>query len=141
MAGVEVDPQMKVISNVILMRDNKILLGLRSADRATFPGCWAVPGGHLEPGETAEEAALREMQEELGVSVGNLSVLEPIALEADNQSILFHMFTATQWQGGEPLIQNEEHSKIHWFSITEACVLENLALEGYRKCFSALTED
>lgn len=38
-------------------------------------GQWALPGGRLDPGETAEEAALRELDEELGVALPESSVL------------------------------------------------------------------
>ncbi len=38
-------------------------------------GTWASAGGHLEPGETLEECARREAQEELGVSVADLRFL------------------------------------------------------------------
>ena len=39
------------------------------------PGCWAVPGGGLEPGEDAEQAARREFWEETGCRLRNVSFL------------------------------------------------------------------
>jgi 8-oxo-dGTP pyrophosphatase MutT (NUDIX family) len=38
----------------------------RSADRKLLPGIWDVVGGHLEPGESPEEALAREIEEETG---------------------------------------------------------------------------
>lgn len=37
-----------------------------------FTGCWAVPGGHLDPGEEEEAACRRELEEETGLKVGGL---------------------------------------------------------------------
>lgn len=53
---------------MILYRDGKVLLQHRD-DRPDigWPGAWAIFGGHVEPGETPEAAALREVEEELGL--------------------------------------------------------------------------
>lgn len=42
---------------------------LLMVERSDFPGCWALPGGHIDPGEDAVEAALRELWEEAGLWV------------------------------------------------------------------------
>lgn len=42
-------------------------------------GDWIPPGGHIEPGETPSDAAIREMKEELGVDITK-DMLEPFAL-------------------------------------------------------------
>lgn len=52
----------------------RVLLQLRSAHVLT-PGVWALPGGALEPGESAEAAALRETEEEVGLDASRLSVV------------------------------------------------------------------
>jgi 8-oxo-dGTP diphosphatase len=50
---------------IVRPKDEKILLVKRAADLRS-PGHWGVPGGHMEPGETEAETALREGIEELG---------------------------------------------------------------------------
>ncbi len=46
-----------------------LLLTRRAARMSTHPGQWALPGGRVDPGETAEEAARREVEEELGLTL------------------------------------------------------------------------
>lgn len=45
---------------------NRVYVHRRSADRRLLPGIWDVVGGHLEPGESPEEALAREIEEETG---------------------------------------------------------------------------
>jgi mutator protein MutT len=52
-----------------------LLLTRRAAGLTAHSGQWALPGGRIDPGETAEQAALREMEEEVGLSPGAGSVL------------------------------------------------------------------
>ncbi|MFZ4812599.1 MAG: NUDIX hydrolase [Ilumatobacteraceae bacterium] len=51
------------------------LLARRAARMNAHAGQWALPGGRIDPGETPEQTALRELDEELGVSLDESSVL------------------------------------------------------------------
>src|SRR3954468_19461670 len=52
-----------------------LLLTLRAAGLRAHSNQWALPGGRCDDGETAVEAALRELHEELGVQLGRDDVL------------------------------------------------------------------
>ena len=52
-----------------------VLLTLRAAGLRSHRGQWALPGGRCDEGETAVEAALRELREELGLELGPGDVL------------------------------------------------------------------
>ena len=60
----------KVGVGVFVVKDGKFLMGRRKGAHAA--GTWALPGGHLEFGETLEECAHREVMEETGVVVKNI---------------------------------------------------------------------
>ena len=55
------------VAVAILYRENKFLMQLRdNIPNIIAPGCWALFGGHIEPGETPEIAVQREVMEEIG---------------------------------------------------------------------------
>jgi isopentenyldiphosphate isomerase len=54
----------------IVTPDERLILQLRSREKITYPGLWDVScAGHVSAGESAVESALREFEEELGLSV------------------------------------------------------------------------
>jgi 8-oxo-dGTP pyrophosphatase MutT (NUDIX family) len=64
-------PIIMVGSGVLLVRENQVLLQRRKDN-----GLWGIPGGSLEPGETLEEAAIRETYEEVGLVIDQLTLFK-----------------------------------------------------------------
>jgi 8-oxo-dGTP diphosphatase len=56
---------------VFVKKDGKILVGKRKGSHGG--GTWALPGGHLEPGESFETCCKREVLEETGLIIDNIS--------------------------------------------------------------------
>jgi 8-oxo-dGTP diphosphatase len=54
---------------LIVDDDGRIFIQRRSPDRRLFPDTWDIVGGHVEPGETIEDALHREVREETGWTV------------------------------------------------------------------------
>ena len=61
-------------SAAIFRDDGKLLIGLRGKDPRRV--VWSLPGGHIEAGETAGNAALRELREETGVEAELLGLVD-----------------------------------------------------------------
>lgn len=77
------------VAIAILHQEGQFLLQLRDdIPHIIFPGHWAFFGGHLEPGEDAETAVYRELQEEIGYGAAGLELFE--RLETDR--IVRHVF-------------------------------------------------
>lgn len=60
--------QLRFVNIIIINDDNKIILPKRTSNRRIFPNCYDFSvGGHVNSGENYEEAAYRELKEELGI--------------------------------------------------------------------------
>ncbi|GAA5190037.1 (deoxy)nucleoside triphosphate pyrophosphohydrolase [Rugosimonospora acidiphila] len=60
---------------VLVDPSGAVLMQLRDEYAPSSPNLWALPGGQIEPGETPEQAARRELLEETGLTAGELSPL------------------------------------------------------------------
>lgn len=92
---------------VLVLRDGKILTGTR-LDRKSR-GQTGGPGGHIEAGETPEEAAIRETREEFGITCRNLI---PLGTTKGGWS---SVFVCTDFDG-EPHADGEEMGHAKWLT-------------------------
>ncbi len=64
----------RLAASAAIFRDGRILLGERG--KGAMAGYWSLPGGHVEPGETARAAAAREVLEETSITAEILGLLD-----------------------------------------------------------------
>jgi acetyl-CoA carboxylase carboxyl transferase subunit beta len=83
-------------ASVALIDHDKVLLIQRN--RAPYHGLWTLPGGRLEPGETPEEAAVREIREELGLTCYRLMPVCRMWLGPDRRFLL-QVFATEAFEG------------------------------------------
>lgn len=132
--------RMRVCVGALVIREQegpRLLLGKRAASRTAYPGVWDVPGGHCEPGETPEQALVRELQEELGVTptawrrLAEVCVPDGAGREAP---LRLHLYAVTAWEGTPHNRQPAEHTEVAWFPLEAACGLD-LAHPSYPALF------
>ena len=104
---------------VFVNRNGKILVGKRKGSHGT--GTWALPGGHLEPGESFETCCKREVLEETGLVVENIS---PMVFTND----VFHdeglhyitLFFMGEYESGEAIVAEPLHcEEWRWVSLDQ----------------------
>ncbi len=91
---------------VVVLRAGAVLLVRRG--KAPSLGAWSLPGGAQELGETAEQAARRELFEETGLEVGALALAANVdTIHRDTSGrVQFHYTIidfAARWISGEPV--------------------------------------
>jgi mutator protein MutT len=125
----------------LIVQGDRILLGKRSPERAFWPNVWDVFGGHIEPGEQPEQALVRELQEELGITpqqwaeLGILRESVPEQNDTPGVDIDVYFYCVTAWRGTPTNRQPHEHSIVQWFSYAEAIELD-LAHPSYPQLFA-----
>ena len=95
----------RVVGAVVLVnRAGEVLMQLRD-DRADIsdPGLWVVPGGGAAQGESAEQAARREFQEETGYRLGQLAPLLTDARALPDGTLELRHFFMARYDGRKPL--------------------------------------
>jgi 8-oxo-dGTP diphosphatase len=106
----------KVGVGVLVWKEGKIALVKRTG--ASGAGTWSPPGGHLEYGEFALEAARRETREEIGVEIENLKTLgftEDISTEYNTHYIT--IWVQCNWASGELKPTDVEFTESGYFNM------------------------
>lgn len=105
----------RVGASVLLTRKGKVLLHRRS-NTGWADGMLAIPGGHLNEGETARQAAVREAMEELGlaISIERLNFLAN-ALVRSNHEYIYQVFLVELKDSEKPAnTEPEKCSELVW---------------------------
>ena len=101
----------------IAIRDGEcVLLGLRKAGHA--PGVWCFPGGHMEGGESFEDCALRETEEETGIilATAKLWTVENTVYHRENKHYVVIFMVADLPLGQRPQVMEPERcEEWDWF--------------------------
>jgi 8-oxo-dGTP diphosphatase len=89
--------------------DARVLLAQRPAGRA-MAGLWEFPGGKVEAGERPEQTVIRELREELGISVTE-ACLAPLTFASHAYAdfhLLMPLYVCRRWQGAVTAKEGQE---------------------------------
>ncbi len=89
-----------VVAAALVDADGRVLLQQRPEGRS-LAGLWEFPGGKVEPGETPEAALIRELEEELAITVPQACVAPAAFASAplDDRHLLLLLYITRKWTG------------------------------------------
>jgi len=101
---------------------NELLLIRGNTNKSNWPNLYNAVGGHIEPGETIDEAARREIREETGIiELEHLALRGTIAItNGNNPGILLFIFTA---QTSTKTLQNSPEGTPEWLPVSSLAQL------------------
>ena len=103
------------VSLVVVVDDNEKLLVIKRSKQSTDAGRWESPVGHRDSGETAEEAALREVKEETGLKV----TLFPESFQKTNPDGKKIQVFMARAKTTEVKLEPKEHDEFKWLTLKE----------------------
>ena len=105
-------PLVLVVACALVDVDGRVLIAQRPQGKQ-LAGLWEFPGGKVEPGETPEEALVRELKEELDIEVAQ-ACLAPFVFTShayESFHLLMPMWLCRRWSGS---VRALEHQATAW---------------------------
>jgi len=105
-------PLVLVVAAALIDADGRVLLAERPAGKS-MAGLWEFPGGKVESGERPEASLIRELREELGITVKE-ECLAPFAFAShayENFHLLMPLYLCRRWEG---IVQPQEGQRVVW---------------------------
>ena len=106
-----------VVACALIDVDNRVLIAQRPEGKA-MAGLWEFPGGKLEPGERPEASLIRELHEELGITVRE-ACLAPLTFASHAYEafhLLMPLYICRRWEGG---VTAREGQELAWVRVNK----------------------
>jgi 8-oxo-dGTP diphosphatase len=101
-----------VVAVALIDADRRVLIAERPEGKQ-LAGLWEFPGGKIEPGERPEETLIRELHEELGITVEE-PCLAPLTFAShayESFHLLMPLYVCQRWSG---FVQPREGQRLKW---------------------------
>jgi 8-oxo-dGTP diphosphatase len=131
-------PARPVCSLVVVELGQRVLLGFNVARQQ-----WELPGGSLKMGESAHEAAIRELEEETGIRADRLSPVARAEFSFSGEATSLAVVFAVVLDSDPNLVESDELNNFHWWVPTEELWegLSPLDAEVIRRCLRRASDD
>lgn len=110
-------PVTEVAVGVLIATDGAFLLTSRPEGKA-YAGYWEFPGGKLEAGETVEQALRRELQEEIGLTIGTAHPWREQLVDYPHALVRLHFCKVFEWTG---TLHMHEGQQYRWERLPVQC--------------------
>lgn len=107
-------------ASIAVWNEDQVLLVKRK--RAPFHGCWTLPGGRVDFGETTAQCAVRELHEETGLSVESAVLVRHFGTQLTRSEWVLAVFTA-RYAGGTAVAATDAE-EVGWYRLGELEPLE-----------------
>lgn len=104
----------EVAAAVMLRDDGQAFLLAQRPQGKVYAGYWEFPGGKVEPGESIRQALVRELQEELGITVTAASPWLTRQFTYPHATVRLNFWRVTAWDGEIGITAPLEHSAVAW---------------------------
>lgn len=103
------------VAAAVMLRDGgrEFLLAQRPEGKV-YAGYWEFPGGKVEPGESVRAALIRELQEELGITVTACSPWLTRQFTYPHATVRLNFWRVTAWDGEIGITAPLEHAAVDW---------------------------
>ena len=95
-----------VAVGVLIDGDGRFLLTSRPPGKV-YAGYWEFPGGKVEAGESIEQALRRELQEELGITIGAAQPWQVTLMDYPHARVRLHFCKVFAWQGEFAMLEGQ----------------------------------
>ena len=123
-------PRVHTVVAGALYRGAEVLLCHRSATRRWYPDVWDLPGGHVDGHESPRSALVRELREELAVSVSERDLAPLPDAELVDDDLQLSVWRIESWAGDPVNAAPDEHDALGWFPLGDA-LAQPLAYADY----------
>ena len=118
--------QLNVAAGILIDEQGRVLVAERLGD-GPFHGMWEFPGGKIRDGESAEDALLRELAEEIGIEDSSTASFMTLEHDYPDRRVAIEFFIVSAWRNRP---EGLEGQRLRWVDVAELGDVELLPADA-----------